>query len=203
MSPSSGPACFHRKAPHGGWKRSTRHSTSADSRAFQIAAMCCSAPHAFAEREPYVRRFHHRRTKANAKEHRAMKRLCAALMALAMSGGLVLAQSSGGTGGSGASGGVGGSGGPGAGSSGPGTGAPGTPPGSTYAPPGTFNPNTMPNPGATTPGSGGATTGRGPNPNPANPQDMTGRSNPQDQTSPRTTSPRDPGLGPQITVPER
>jgi hypothetical protein len=61
-------------------------------------------------------------------------------------------------------------------------------------------------PGFTTPSpSDGTTTGRGPGVNPSNPQDLTGRSNPQDLTTPRARNPQDgstPGT-PQIMVPER
>jgi hypothetical protein len=64
---------------------------------------------------------------------------------------------------------------------------------------------TAPN-GLTTPAPGNsATTGRGPGVNPANPQDLTGRSNPQDLTAPGGRNPQDqvaPGV-PNIVAPER
>jgi hypothetical protein len=68
-----------------------------------------------------------------------------------------------------------------------------TPPGATVTP------------GITTPSpSDGATTGRGPNVNPSNPQDKIGRSNPQDMTTPRAKNPQDGGGSvPRIMVPER
>jgi hypothetical protein len=135
-----------------------------------------------------------------------MKRLCAIATALVIISGLLsgaaVAQSSGGTGGSGSSGGAAGSG---AGTSG--TGSPGAAPGSSNTAPGSFNttPNTTTTPGITTPSpSDGATTGRGPGVNPSNPQDMKGRSNPQDLTSPRAKNPQDGGGSvPRIMVPER
>ena len=59
-------------------------------------------------------------------------------------------------------------------------------------------------PGITTPSpSNSATTGRGPG-NPSNPQDMIGRSNPQDMTSPRANNPQDRrGSVPKIVTPQR
>ena len=59
------------------------------------------------------------------------------------------------------------------------------------------NPYSTTTPGAVTPApSNSATTGRAPGVNPANPQDMTRRSNPQDMTLPGARNPqdmRDPG----------
>ena len=132
-----------------------------------------------------------------------MKRLCATAAALVMMGGLALAQSSGGS--SGPSGGTAGSG---AGASGAGTsGSIGAAPGSTNTSPGSFNstPNTAVTPGVTAPSpSDGATTGRGPGVNPSNPQDLVGRSNPQDLTTPRAMNPQDGGGSvPRIMTPER
>ena len=114
-----------------------------------------------------------------------MKRLCAATAGLVlMLGGAALSQTSGGT-----------------------AGSPGAAPGSSNTAPGSLNPtpNTTVTPGVTTPSpSDGATTGRGPGVNPSNPQDMIGRSNPQDLTTPRAKNPQDGGGSvPQIMVPER
>jgi hypothetical protein len=124
-----------------------------------------------------------------------MKRLCAATAGLVlMLGGAALSQTSGGTG-------------SGAGSSSGTVGSPGAAPGSSNTAPGSLNPtpNTTVTPGVTTPSpSDGATTGRGPGVNPSNPQDMIGRSNPQDLTTPRAKNPQDGGGSvPQIMVPER
>lgn len=61
-----------------------------------------------------------------------------------------------------------------------------------------------PTPGITTPSPpNSATTGRGPG-NPSNPQDMIGRSNPQDMTSPGAKNPQDRrGSVPKIVTPQR
>lgn len=114
-----------------------------------------------------------------------MKRLCATAAALLMLGGFAfaqsfaVAQSSGGT-------------------SSPGAASP-APGGNATVPPGTTLPGGSPAP------SDSATTGRGPGTNPANLQDMLGRSNPQDLTTPRAKNPQDrsvPGA-PQIMAPAR
>lgn len=119
-----------------------------------------------------------------------MKRMCAALAALALTGGIAVAQSSGGgTGGAGTGG--------ASTSSGASSGSPTTP--------GT-NPGGSPTPGANPPApSDLGTTGRAPGVNPANRQDMTGRGNPQDLTKPNASNPqnsRAPNV-PQIYVPEK
>ena len=60
-------------------------------------------------------------------------------------------------------------------------------------------------PGGSPAPSDSATTGQGPGADPANPQDMLGRDNPQDLTTPQAKNPQDrkiPGA-PQIVAPER
>jgi hypothetical protein len=91
-----------------------------------------------------------------------MKRLCTMMAILVLSGGLALAQGAGGAGGAGAGG------------------ATSTPGGSNTGP--TFTPT---NPSA------GSTTGQGPGVNPSNPQDLTGRNNPNDLTKPGGGNPQD------------
>ena len=119
-----------------------------------------------------------------------MKRFCATAAALTMLGGFALAQGTGGTGSGGTSS-------PGA--SNPGTAASPSPSNDATVPLGTTLPGGSPAP------SGSATTGQGPGTNPANSQDMLGRSNPQDMTTPRAKNPQDrSGQGaPQIMAPER
>ena len=121
-----------------------------------------------------------------------MKRLCATLATLALTGGLAFAQSSGGTSSGGAS------------TGGASTGGTAASPASPTSP---TNPGSSPSPGANPPApSDLGTTGRAPGVNPANPQDMTGRGNPQDLTRPRGVNPQDarpPASVPQIYVPER
>ena len=127
-----------------------------------------------------------------------MKRVCATTAALLMLGGFSLAQGSGGSTGGTGTGGTGTS-------SSPATSAtPGVPSPSNNAtvPLGTTLPGGSPSP------SDSSTVGRGSGFNPANPQDLTGRSNPQDLTNPRARNPSDTGSGstggtPQIMVPER
>ena len=125
-----------------------------------------------------------------------MKRLCATVAALALSGGLALAQSSGGSSSGGAS--SGGASSPGASSTGP-----TSPTGPAGA---TVNPSAPATPGATPPSpADSSTTGRAPGVNPANSQDVLRRGNPQDLTLPRGQNPQDskaPGT-PQIYKPER
>ena len=123
-----------------------------------------------------------------------MKRLCVTTAALLMLGGFSLAQGSvgGGTGGTGASGSP-------ATSATPGVTSPSN---NATVPLGTTLPGGTPSP------SDSSTVGRGSGVNPANPQDMIGRSNPQDLTNPRGRNPSDAGSGntgnpPSIMVPER
>jgi hypothetical protein len=125
-----------------------------------------------------------------------MKHVCATATVLLMLGGMSLPQGSAG----GSSGG---------GTSGTGSSSPASPgisvsPGNNAAtvPPGTTLPGGSPAP------SDSSTVGRGPGINPANPQDMLNRSNPQDLNRPRGRNPSDAGSGttggtPQIMVPER
>ena len=123
-----------------------------------------------------------------------MKRVSATAVALLMLGGFSFAQGS--TGGSTG----GGSAGTSASPASPGIStAPGN---SATVPPGTTLPGGSPAP------SDSSTVGRGPGVNPANPQDMLDRSNPQDLTQPRGRNPSDTGSSstggtPQIMVPER
>ena len=118
-----------------------------------------------------------------------MKRLCATAAVLCLSGGLALAQ---GTGGAGSSGGASGaSGTPGSSTTGPAN------PGPSPATPGLSNP---PAP------SDSSTTGRAPGVNPSNSQDQLNRGNPQDLTRPGASNPQDmkpSGPTPNIIVPER
>lgn len=124
-----------------------------------------------------------------------MKPACATIAALSLFGSFALAQGL--TGGS--------AGGTGTGGSSPTTpGTTGQAPGSDDAtvPLGTTLPGGTPSP------SDSSTVGRGSGVNPANPQDMIDRSNPQDLTNPRGRNPSDTGSGstggtPQIIVPER
>ena len=140
-----------------------------------------------------------------------MKRLCATVAILALSGGLALAQSGGGGGVGGSSGGGStGAGNTGGTSSGTATGTPsGT--GSSNAPgSATRGPNNTggPVPGLSTPSaSDDLTVGRAPGVNPANPQDASRRANPSDRTLPGARNPQDMkafdhGV-PQIIVPEK
>lgn len=136
-----------------------------------------------------------------------MKLIIATFSALVLSGTLALAQAGGGS-----SGGTGGSSGGTGGSSGGAAGAPGgtvSPQGKSGTSGGTPGSSlTAPN-GLTTPSpSDPATTGRGPGVNPSNPQDLTGRSNPQDLSRPGGRNPQNldnniaPGV-PNIVAPER
>ena len=112
-----------------------------------------------------------------------MKRLCATAAVLCLSGGLALAQSTGGTSSPSAS--------PGSSTTGPAN------PGPSPATPGLSNP---PAP------SDSSTTGRAPGVNPANSQDQINRGNPQDLTRPGASNPQDmkpSGPTPNIIVPER
>ena len=106
--------------------------------------------------------------------------------ALVLSGGLALAQSSGGS-----SAGAGSASGGAAVGSSTASGIPGASPRGP-ANPGPNNPNATATPGAITPApSDSATTGRAPGVNPANPQDLTRRGNPQDMTLPGARNPQD------------
>lgn len=104
-----------------------------------------------------------------------MKRIGAIAAILVLSGGLALAQSSGGAGGTGGT-----SASPGTSSTSPITPSPGT-----ATPPGV-----TPSPSGSTTGSG-STLGQQPGINPSNPQDQTRRSNPQDLTLPGAQNPQD------------
>jgi hypothetical protein len=97
-----------------------------------------------------------------------MKRLCATMTVLLLSGGLALAQ---GAGGGGAGGGAGTAGGSGL-STGSGTVSP-------------TNPN-----GASLPSTTG-TVGQAPGTNPSNSQDLSNQNNPQDMTKPGASNPQD------------
>jgi hypothetical protein len=124
-----------------------------------------------------------------------MKRVCAATAALLMLGGFSLAQGS-------VSGTTSGTTAPGSsGSSSQGTTGLGTGSSDATVPPGT----TLPGGSQAPPTS--STIGRGSGGNPYNPQDLIGRSNPQDLTNPRARNPSDTSNGitgaPQIMVPER
>ena len=130
-----------------------------------------------------------------------MKYAITTLSALLLSGTLALAQSSGGGTGGGAGGAGGGA--SGAGSAGGSAGAPSTasPQGKSGSAAG--SPTTSPGVTAPSPADP-ATTGRGPGVNPANPQDLSRRSNPQDLTQPGGRNPQDqiaPGV-PNIVTPE-
>jgi len=148
-----------------------------------------------------------------------MRRLCATVAILALSGGLALAQSSGGGGGS--SGGAAGSGGSAGaastGSTGSNAAAQSAQPsgaGSSATPGSQVNgPNNTggPAPGlSTTQPSDSLTVGRAPGVNPANPQDASRRNNPSDRALTGARNPQDlkafdnsvSGV-PQIIVPER
>jgi len=100
-----------------------------------------------------------------------MKRVCATMAGLLLSGGLALAQGGGGAGGGGAGGGTGATGGSGL-STRPGTVSP-------------TNPN-----GASVPSTNG-TVGQAPGANPSNWQDLSNQSNPQDMTKPGASDPQD------------
>ena len=123
-----------------------------------------------------------------------MRRLGVSALVLCLSGGLALAQSSGGSGSSGSSSSTGASG--GASSPGSSVGGPSNP-GPSPATPGLNNP---PAP------SDSSTVGRAPSTNPANSQDQLNRGNPQDLTRPGASNPQDmkpSGPTPNIIVPER
>lgn len=146
-----------------------------------------------------------------------MKRLCATIAIVALSGGLALAQGGGSGGGSsssaGASGGTGGS--PSAGTTGTNAASQNPSPsgaGSSAAPGSTvYGPN---NAGGPVPGlstgqpSDNLTVGRAPGVNPANPQDASRRANPSDRSTTGARNPQDmqgfEGTGtPRIIAPER
>ena len=148
-----------------------------------------------------------------------MKRLCAALAILAVSGGLALAQGGGGSSGGGS---AGGSASGAAGSSGAGAASTGTTgsnaisqqpsgAGSSAVPGSQVNgPNNVggPAPGlSTTQPSDNLTVGRAPGVNPANPQDASRRGNPSDRTTTGARNPQDMKAfdsgTPQIIAPER
>jgi hypothetical protein len=132
-----------------------------------------------------------------------MKRLCATVAVLALSGGIALAQSSGG---SSAGGSPGGAASPGSSTTGPTSPTGPATPGAAANPGSTVNPSAPATPGAVPPSpADSGTTGRAPGVNPANSQDVTRRGNPQDLTLPRGVNPQDskaPGT-PQIYKPER
>lgn len=143
-----------------------------------------------------------------------MKRLCATAAILALSGGLALAQSSGGGSSGGASGSSSGAGSASSGSTGSNAASQSAQPngaGSSATPGSQVNgPNNAggPAPGlSTVQPSDTATVGRAPGVNPANPQDATRRGNPSDRTLPGAKNPQDMkafdnGV-PQIITPEK
>src|ERR1019366_7050125 len=106
------------------------------------------------------------------KEFTQMKRIVSTMAILVLSGGLALAQGAGGGGGAGGAGGGAGGAGAGTGSGGNGGGTPGG--NSTITP---TNPTS------------GSTSGQSPGVNPSNPQDRTGRNNPNDITKPGGNNP--------------
>lgn len=147
-----------------------------------------------------------------------MKRFCASVAILALSGGLALAQSGGSSGGS-AGGSAGGAAGASSGAGAASTGATGSNAASQSQPSGAGSSavpgsqvNGPNNTGGPVPGlsatqpSDSATVGRAPGVNPANPQDASRRSNPSDRSLPGAGNPQDMKAfdsTPQIIAPER